>query len=62
MYTQGELQGDLPTAISLHLEGDCQVEGGQLEGIQVFFGELQPSSRLSRAVRDLSFCSWGEYG
>ena len=25
-----------------HLKGDCQVEGEQLEGIPVFFCELQP--------------------
>ena len=45
-----------------HLEGDCQVEGGQLEGIPAFFCELQPSSCLSQAVWDLSFWRGGEYG
>ena len=45
-----------------HLEGDCRVESGQLEGIPVFFCELQPSSCLSQAVWDLSFWREGVYG
>ena len=44
-----------------HLEGDCRVESGQLEGIPVFFCELQPSSCLSQAVWDLSFWRGAEH-
>ena len=44
-----------------HFEGDCQVES-ELEGIPVFFCELQPSSCLSQAVWDLSFWRGGVYG
>ena len=60
----GLLEGESPGlhVAEDHLEGDCRVESGQLEGIPVFFCELQPSSCLSQAVWDLSFWRGGVYG